>query len=273
MTQIPLQSYKATLPDAVGLERQGDKGEETWFVTGKMGNGWKDAGRLRPSIHSEFANWGSTPEDVVRFTKRFGPLWECNSLDAPNKYDFSFGASEWVKDQKRFREWWKHQLGAKPPLTPAQLEMKAKVQEMRRVQRSAMGLPPIEDGGDQRSFLTDLKNILEYREPPSEYGWLIPRDPIPSLVYIRDNKGIKVEIVAPDLWQYMILRLLTEKLTMLRVCQNKTCANPYFVATRKDQKYCDSRCSQLVASRQWYEAHGREKRRERNSRTKKKGKH
>jgi hypothetical protein len=162
-------------------------------------------------------------------------------------------------------------LGAKPQFTPCEQKLKEIEQEMRQAQTLAAGLPPIENDSE-RSYLDDLKNILEYREPPSEYGMLVPRERIPSLIYIREKKGIKVEVVAPDLWTYMILRLLMEKPSTLRVCQNKTCANPYFIATRKDQKFCDSRCSQLFASRRWYESSGRERRRERSLSKKRKGK-
>lgn len=285
---IPLQSYKAALPVTVSLESPGDQPvsftyadalprnqirvEESWVLSGRMGKELKDIGRQRPPIHSEFANWGSTTRDVERFTKRFGVLWECNSADRRYKCDFSFEVSEWLKDQKRFREWWRHQLGAKPPLTPREKKLKEMEQEMRQAQTLAAGLPPIENDSE-RSCLDDLKDILEYREPPSEHGMLVPREPIPSLAYTSDKKGIKVEVVAPDLWTYLILRLLMEKPSTLRVCKNKTCANPYFIAARKDQKFCDSRCSQLVASRRWYESSGRERRLERSLGRKTKGKH
>jgi hypothetical protein len=269
------------LPATVSLESQGDQPvsftlaaalarnqtrvEETWVLSGRMGKELKDIGRLRQPIHSEFANWGSTARDVERFTKQFGVLWECDSADRLYKYDFSFEVSEWLKDQKRFREWWRHQLGAKPPLTPRGQKLRAREQKA----RLAAGLPPIENDSE-RTYFDDLKNILEYREPLSEYDMPVSQ-PIPSLVFTH-KKGIKVEVVAPDLWTYMILRLLMEKPSTLRVCQNKTCANPYFIATRKDQKFCDSRCSQLVASRRWYESSGRERRRERSLSKKRKGK-
>jgi hypothetical protein len=233
-----------------------------------MGKELKDIGRLRPPIHSRFANWGSSPREVERFTKLFGVLWGCDS-----DVDFSFEVSAWVKDQKKFRKWWWYQLGPKPALklSPRGAEIKKLEEEARRIQRATMGQPPIEEAGDQRSYFDDLKGILEYSEPSSgEYRWPIPGDPIPSLVLTAINKGINVEIAAPNLWIYMILRLLREKPAMLRICENSTCPNKYFIATRKDQKFCDSRCSQLVASRRWYESRGRDRRRERSlSRTKK----
>jgi hypothetical protein len=252
------------------------RSEESWVLRGKMGEELKDISRLNPPIHSEFVNWGSSPQDVQRFTKRFGLLWQRDSDDVHHEFDFSFEVSGWLQDQKRFRQWWLYQLGPKPPLklSPRGAELKKTEKEARRIQRSAMGLPPIEEADDRGSYLDDLKEILEYREPtPSEYRWPIPGDPIPSLVLIAKNKGVNVEIVAPNLWTYMILCLLREKPAMLRVCHNGTCLSRYFIATRKDQKFCDSHCSQLVASRRWYESQGRQKRRERNLSRNKKGKH
>jgi hypothetical protein len=288
IAQIPLQSYKAALPVTLSLEPQGVQPvsftyedaltgrphpEESWVLKGKMGTELKDISRLRPTIHGEFANWGNSPQQVERFTKRFGVLRECTSDDLYHEFDFSFEVSEWLEDQKKFRAWWRCQLGPKPPLKlSSESALKKMEREARQIQRSTMGLPPIEDTDEPGSYLDDLKDVLEYREPgPSEYRWPIAGNPTPSLVLIGKNKGISVEIVAPNLWTYMILLLLREKPAMLRVCQNKTCPNPYFVATRKDQKFCCSVCSQLVASRRWWASHGSARRRKRSVGKGKKG--
>jgi hypothetical protein len=277
---IRLQSYKATLPDRTSLISQGEMRisftyedaltgnkahmEESWLIGGKLGKVSKDVGRMLPPIHTKFANWGSSPQEIERFTRLFGVLWDCDSNNYKPDYDFGLETSEWKKDQKRFRDWWRYRLGAKPPMTLSArgAELKRTEQEARQLQRAMRGLQPIEDV--QQSFLDDLKKILEF-DP------LSPEAPVPSLAYSMDSKGIKVEIVAPDLWTYMILRLLTEKPAMLRVCQNKTCSNPYFVATRKDQKFCCSDCSQLVASRRWWASQGSDRRRKRNLSRRKKG--
>jgi hypothetical protein len=63
----------------------------------------------------------------------------------------------------------------------------------------------------------------------------------------------------------MILLLVRENPEMLRVCANEESkapyCTPYFVAQRKDQKYCSSDCSQAVATRRWWSQHGNDWRR------------
>jgi len=274
IAKVPLQPYKASLPESLAVfsdefgssipvEDLGESDQKQLLIQGKVGTRFKEVGRMQPPIHSEFANCGSSPKDIMRFTKRFGPLWDCTGH---YPYDFSFDVSQWTNCQKQFQDWWRYQLGAKPtiPFAPAQ----TMEQEMRELQKSVTGRALTDH--DKQSYLDDIKNILEYREPPPEYEWVPRNDRIPSLVYTRQTKGITVEIVAPNLWSYLTLCLLTEKSDMLRVCQNNNCANPYFVATRKDQKFCNNYCSQLVASRRWWKLHGSDRRKKRNSMRRKK---
>jgi hypothetical protein len=53
-----------------------------------------------------FANWRSTPEDVLRFTKKHGPItlpfheWEEDD-------EFGFQLQDWVDAQKEFRNLWR----------------------------------------------------------------------------------------------------------------------------------------------------------------------
>lgn len=56
-----------------------------------------------------------------------------------------------------------------------------------------------------------------------------------------------------------------------RKCQNPTCENPYFLASRRDQKFCNEQCSRLVANRRWWDQHGAEWRRDHKSTKKPKG--
>ena len=56
-----------------------------------------------------------------------------------------------------------------------------------------------------------------------------------------------------------------------RRCQNPTCPAPYFLAARRDQKYCNEKCSRLVANRRWWDQHGAEWRRDHKSAKKSKG--
>jgi hypothetical protein len=41
-----------------------------------------------------------------------------------------------------------------------------------------------------------------------------------------------------------------------RRCENPTCSAPYFIASRRDQRYCNEACSRLVANRKWWAAKG-----------------
>jgi hypothetical protein len=41
-----------------------------------------------------------------------------------------------------------------------------------------------------------------------------------------------------------------------RKCENPTCVAPYFIASRRDQKYCNEACSRLVANRKWWSEKG-----------------
>jgi hypothetical protein len=47
-----------------------------------------------------------------------------------------------------------------------------------------------------------------------------------------------------------------------RKCQNPKCPAPYFLASRRDQKFCNEQCSKLVANRRWWNLHGAEWRRD-----------
>jgi hypothetical protein len=56
-----------------------------------------------------------------------------------------------------------------------------------------------------------------------------------------------------------------------RKCQNPTCTSPYFLASRKDQKFCNEKCSRLVANRRWWDEHGAEWRKDHKAARKPKG--
>ena len=53
-----------------------------------------------------------------------------------------------------------------------------------------------------------------------------------------------------DCWTFMCL-LLTRDLSegLARICPNPTCNTPYFVAKRNNQKFCEWKCANVVAQR------------------------
>ena len=50
----------------------------------------------------DFANWGDTPQEVVRFTRKYGPL----EHEPSPASSFSFMASKWTVIQRQFRDYW-----------------------------------------------------------------------------------------------------------------------------------------------------------------------
>ena len=64
----------------------------------------------------DFANWGRDPEDVCRFTRRFGPL----TLTVDLGRQFSLRVGDWLKAQDEFRAEWKT-VGHEPERKVARL--------------------------------------------------------------------------------------------------------------------------------------------------------
>jgi len=54
------------------------------------------------TLVQDFANWGREPEDILRFTRRFGPL----NRSAQGGRPFTVKVSEWLRRQDAFREEW-----------------------------------------------------------------------------------------------------------------------------------------------------------------------
>lgn len=68
---------------------------------------WKPmlARRVRPrELVEDFANWSSEPTDIVRFTKKHGPL---TLPQGGQGQEFSFGVGDWERCQQQFRQDWK----------------------------------------------------------------------------------------------------------------------------------------------------------------------
>src|SRR6266404_4472445 len=74
-----------------------------------------------------FANWPCTPEDVLRFTKNYGPL----TSTAVGNETFSFSVNDWRSSQKEFQQGWKQLMQKSrsvvskllgPPLSPEDVE-------------------------------------------------------------------------------------------------------------------------------------------------------
>jgi hypothetical protein len=85
--------------------------------------------------------------------------------------------------------------------------------------------------------------------------------------FVRPGKsgGFQLELRPDDLLGALWLAFI-EFSARTRKCRNPTCAAPYFLASRRDQKFCDEKCSRLVANRRWWSKNGQQWRQEKSER-------
>ena len=68
---------------------------------------WEFIDTRSPLLCERFANWKDTPEGIVAFTRKYGPLHMRPTFDKTGKaLQFSFAVDEWRKDQERLRNSW-----------------------------------------------------------------------------------------------------------------------------------------------------------------------
>jgi hypothetical protein len=99
------------------------------------------------------------------------------------------------------------------------------------------------------AFDSATENVL--REPPLEFADT-PHDPF-----------------------LQALHRALETATMMRLCHNRDCRHPFFVATKRTHKYCTQECAKpakRAAKLRWWRKHGK-KRRLKQSRQKKRQQH
>src|SRR5439155_2108676 len=102
------------------------------------------------------------------------------------------------------------------------------------------------------------KALADHIVPKSGAGGAVKAFVRPS-----KNGGFQLELRPDDLLGALWLAFLGFS-NRTRKCQNPTCSAPYFLASRRDQKFCNEQCSRLVANRRWWDQHGAEWRREHN---------
>jgi len=173
---------------------------------------------------------------VLEFTRKYG------LLDPTGKYcgwepnypggKFSFKVASWVELQSEFRQHWDWNNN------PA---------DWQTVKHDLMGF-----------LSSEVDNSPEFCHPGVEVDYILDLGPKPYIL-----------LRAQTLWQYLYTLLLFHSVGDLRTCQNPDCPAPRFVARRKDQVFCSSDCSALLAKRRWWAKHGEEWR---NSRIKKRRK-
>jgi hypothetical protein len=220
------QSYLAKKPSTARLlsAQAGQEFPGGWVVgkaghviTGKLG-----AEKMQVFAHSDhaiedFANT-SSPEDMLRFTRRYGVLHR-DDLDwlevAPGERvvmgdSFFIHCGQWLKSQERFRTAW------------------------------------------ERSGRTDnrlAERLASQMTPKSLDGRVVKAFVKPC------GKSFELELQPDDLLGALWLAFIGFS-DRTRKCQNPTCAAPYFLASRRDQKFCNEQCSRLVANRRWWDQNG-----------------
>jgi hypothetical protein len=248
LARFPLRDYLATLPASIeSLDYTADEGSVLLRLEGSART--LNIGRLKQPLHVVFANWSATPKEVIAFTKKFGSLWNPPEYEdgdedqTERSSEHLLLASDWLRSQQEFRDAWRAQLGNLP--TPKLGSAAQQLQAMRENGLLSEGHPAI------KSHFDSLISSVE-AQPSFSMG----------------KGGLQLEVVAADLWSYVVLRLIAEEHAMLRYCQNDKCDAPYFVAQRKDQKFCGTDCSQAVAARRWWSSFGNDWREKRKKKAK-----
>jgi hypothetical protein len=216
LAEAGIAAHLAQLPEQAAL-----RGRKKHEVCGVFGKEDKEVfATLKEPPHKIFVNWSSTPEGVLAFTKMYG------LLDPKGKYcaaigneAFSFRVASWLDAQKYYREYWDWNS----------------------------------DWGKWDIVRTDLERELM---PSMIIGTGDHHEGI--VVNYLSGLGPKpyISLAATTLWQYLCVQLIFHSAGDLRHCQNSNCPAPRFIARRKNQIYCSSDCSGLVAKRRWWARHG-----------------
>ena len=236
-----LQTYLARRSDAkLSWFRKGEEFSgwpittEGFYVTGATEGQGPNIFLKSSEVLEDFANVKSEPQQILQFTRRYGPLkqgdldWEGPDDDPSNQWPtdlFRMPCERWLKYQERIREYWLMTRSNKAALVEAL--------------SAELGALPLFG--------------------PSGLG--LASDP---------RRGLVIRLQAQDLWQALCLMLVNVS-DDLRKCENESCPTlPYFIATRKDQKFCNEMCSRRVANRRWWREQGQEWRSRRSTKTSKK---
>jgi hypothetical protein len=181
-------------------------------ITGKLGSEKIQIFEHPDRVIEDFANT-SKPEDILRFTRRYGVLRR-KDVEwfeiAPNEEiagdSFLVRCAQWTRRQQRLQAEWGRKGKADNQIAQA-------VADEITVKSSVRG-------------------------------------PLQTFVRPR-NRGFQIELQPDDLLGALWLAFLGFS-DRTRKCLNPTCATPYFIATRRDQKFCNEKCARLVANREWW---------------------
>jgi len=214
-------------------------------ISGVMGSNRRDLSALKTPFHYEYANCRPVDKDVLKFTRRFGFLdWDGQFVGKSDVagMQFSFHMEEWREHRTKFLSAWA------------------------TTSRNRKGLPweivpdnfPLPSEGSTWMILADKGEASMLLKGPQTMWQVTEKGPV-AWVYVQSP------------WQYLWMLLSFEKRERVRICQNPECAAPYFIARRKDQRFCSEDCSHRIAARRWWSEHGNEWRQGRMGRRKTKG--
>lgn len=186
-----------------------------------------------PQALGRFVNLGSEATAIGSFTRDYGLLhwgWAHRahgSLSDANQ--FYLPLEQFTRSQAGLRSFWK--------------QLSCRQRRVALAQFTEWVTP-------QLASETRVKSV----ENPEEL-WKTAQPKLGMQVTMNDKRALETRLVAGDLWQalcWMLLERLATRTNALRLCQNHKCPNePYFVATRRGQKYCNAGCSKLVADREY----------------------
>ena len=194
------------------------------FIIGQLKDQTVEVFKRADAALQDFANVQNDPKDILRFVKRYGVLRqrELETVEVPDEPPILRGKFFLSCDG-----WLHHQSTFRGYWELGQKDSA----EMARLISFELGL---------------------YGSAPT------PVD----IQVVPDVRGLELRLQPVDLWQALCLMLVSFA-GRLRKCQNESCpGSPYFIATRRDQKYCNENCSRLVANRRWWNAKGPEWRQE-----------
>jgi len=256
LAQVVAAKYLARLPSDSSLQPSPELGRILRRATGEeqrapttilgcLGAEARDLSRLTEPVHRTFVNTHPLPESILQFTRRYGPLepFPLYQDGCPTPDEFLIDLGSWKQHQQRFRSWW--------GLNQQPLEWEGLLNDFQREILPEVSVEAKEEpawvGADESETVQVVKPRLV--RPGTELAW-----------ERRGNKLLLV-VTARSLWQYLCLCLMAEKVGTLRFCENPNCGAPYFVARRRDQAFCGSDCSELIAKRRWWANHGEDWRR------------
>lgn len=189
-------------------------------ITGKLGKQKVEIFGRAAAVLEDFANTSGDPESIQRFTRAYGVLKQDD-----REQHYIQGTSDFVPGERfliHCDEW-----------REAQQTFRANWEAGR-------------NGGE------DLAKRLSAAIAPA-----VSSGPVVKATVKWSRRGFQLELQPDDLWRALSLAFIGFS-DRMRKCQNPTCDAPYFLATRKDQRYCSEKCARLVANRTWWDKHGKD---------------